>query len=131
MQIKEKLNLPKSNSFSLKTEPNNKRLLPLFTTQGKFQNTIIENKLKKKNAQLKLNIHKYNKEIILAKSAEHKKAFELKQKEKLLKTAIDIKKLSLQEPGNFHSTINSDTFLQKKKKMKYLKKVFNQIYYIK
>ena len=111
---KRKLNLPKSNSFSLKTESNNKRLLPLFTSQGKIQNTIIENKLKKKNAQLKLNIHKYNKEIILAKSAEHKKVFELKQKEKLLKTAIDIKKLSLQEQGNFHFNINSDTFLQEK-----------------
>ena len=111
---KRKLNLPKSNSFSLKTESNKKRLLPLFTTQGKIQNTIIENKLKKNNAQLKLNIHKYNKEIILAKSAEHKKIFELKQKEKLLKAAIDIKKLSLQEPGNFHSTLNSDTFLQEK-----------------
>lgn len=111
---KRKLRLPKSNSFSLKTESNNKRLIPLFTSQGKIQNTIIENKLKKRNAQLKLNIHKYNKEIILAKSAEHKKVFELKQKEKLLKTAIDIKKMSFQEPGNFRSSINSDTFIQEK-----------------
>ena len=86
---KRKLNLPKSNSFSIKTEANknNNKLIPVlsFKTPGEVSKKEIEEKLKKNYTQLQLNLSKFKQDLILAKSAEHKKMFELKKKRKIIK----------------------------------------------
>lgn len=114
---KRKFNFTKSNSFNIKTETNDKNIMPLLyiNNQGNINNSKFEEKLKNKNTQLQLNLNKFNKELILAKSAEHKKIFELKKKEKLLNKAINIKKLTLQpDTDNFLYSTNTDIFLKEK-----------------
>ena len=132
---KRKLNLPKSNSFSIKTESNNNKFIPLLSLQNTGNNSknIEEEKLKNKYTQLQLNLNKIQKDLILAKSAEHKKLFELKKKEKLLNTAVNIKKITLQsEPDNYLIPNNIDIF-QKEKENKLIEKSFksNLLYKIK
>ena len=116
---KRKLNLPKSNSFSIKTESNNKNIIPLLTLKSPGNNSTekIRAKLRNKNTQLKLNLTKMQKELLLAKSAEHKKIFELKKKEKLLNNAINIKKLALEtDQDNFLSSFSFNLFQKEKEK---------------
>ena len=117
---KRKLNLPKSNSFSIKTESNNhSNIIPLLTLKspGNSSTEKIRTKLKNKNTQLKLNLTKIQKELLLAKSTEHKKIFELKKKEKLLNNAINIKKLALEtDQDNFLSSFSFNLFQKEKEK---------------
>ena len=97
-----KLTLHKSNSFNIKTETNNKNsIIPLITLKSS-SNSKAQSKLRNKNTQLKLNLNKMQKDLILAKSSKHKKLFELKKKEKLLNDAVNIKKLAIEtEQDNF------------------------------
>ena len=132
---KRKLKLPKSNSFSIKTESNNNKFIPLLSlkTAGNNSKNNEEEKLKNKYTQLQLNLNKIQKDLILAKSAEHKKLFELKKKEKLLNTAVNIKKITLQtEPDNYLIPNNIDIF-QKEKENELIEKSFksNLLYKIK
>lgn len=112
---KRKLNLLKSNSFTFKTETNdNNNIMPLLALKN-HDNNKIESKLRNNNTKLQLSLNKIKKELILAKSIEHKKTFELKQKEKLLNTAINIKKLNLDsEQGNYLSTYSFNQFQKDK-----------------
>ena len=117
---KRKLNLPKSNSFSIKTESNNQNnIIPLLTLKSPGNNPTekIRAELKNKNTQLKLDLTKIKKELLLAKSTKHKKIFELKKKEKLLNNAINIKKLALEtEQDNFLSSFSFNLFQKEKEK---------------
>ena len=64
-----------------------------------------EKKLKDKNTQLKIKLNNINKELIFAKSSGNKKIFQLQKNNKLLITAINIKKLTLDlEPNNIRSS---------------------------
>ena len=93
---KKRLTLQKSNSFNIKTEANNKNnIIPLLTLKKPSINKE-QIKLRNKNTQLKLSLNKIKKDLILVKSSEHKKLFELKKKEKLLNNAINIKKLTIE-----------------------------------
>ena len=131
-----KLNLPKSNSYIIKTETNNhNKIMPIFSlkTPEINQNNKIESKLRKNNKKLQLNLNKMQKQLILAKSVEHKKIFELKKKEKLLDTAINIKKFNLEsEQDNYLSSYSFNIF-QKQKENEITKESFksNLLYKIK
>jgi hypothetical protein len=131
-----KLNLPKSNSYIIKTETNNQNnIMPIFSlkTPEINQNNKIESKLRKNNTKLQLNLNKMQKQLILAKSVEHKKIFELKKKEKLLDTAINIKKFNLEsEQDNYLSSYSFNIF-QKQKENEITKESFksNLLYKIK
>ena len=131
-----KLNLPKSNSYIIKTETNNQNnIMPIFSlkTPEINQNNKIESKLRKNNKKLQLNLNKMQKQLILAKSVEHKKIFELKKKEKLLDTAINIKKFNLEsEQDNYLSSYSFNIF-QKQKENEITKESFksNLLYKIK
>ena len=131
-----KLNLPKSNSYIIKTETNNQnKIMPIFSlkTPEINQNNKIESKLRKNNTKLQLNLNKMQKQLILAKSVEHKKIFELKKKEKLLDTAINIKKFNLEsEQDNYLSSYSFNIF-QKQKENEITKESFksNLLYKIK
>ena len=131
-----KLNLPKSNSYIIKTETNNQNnIMPILSlkTPEINQNNKIESKLRKNNTKLQLNLNKMQKQLILAKSVEHKKIFELKKKEKLLDTAINIKKFNLEsEQDNYLSSYSFNIF-QKQKENEIKKESFksNLLYKIK
>ena len=131
-----KLNLPKSNSYIIKTETNNHiNIMPILSlkTPEINQNSKIESKLRKNNTKLQLNLNKMQKQLILAKSVEHKKIFELKKKEKLLNTAINIKKFNLEsEQDNYLSSYSFNIF-QKQKENEITKESFksNLLYKIK
>ena len=131
-----KLNLPKSNSYIIKTETNNhNNIMPILSlkTPEINQNSKIESKLRKNNTKLQLNLNKMQKQLILAKSVEHKKIFELKKKEKLLNTAINIKKFNLEsEQDNYLSSYSFNIF-QKQKENEITKESFktNLLYKIK
>ena len=134
---KRKLNLPKSNSFSIKTEANknNNKLIPVlsFKTPGEVSKKEIEEKLKKNYTQLQLNLSKFKQDLILAKSAEHKKMFELKKKEKLLNKAVNIKKLTLQSVPDNELVSSRIDFFQKEKENELIENSFkaNLLYKIK
>ena len=134
---KRKFNLPKSNSFSIKTEANksNNKLIPLLSlkTTGPVSKNEIEEKLKNKYTQLQLNLSKIKKDLILAKSAEHKKIFELKKKEKLLNKAVNIKKLTLQSVPDNDLVSNRIDMFQKERENELIENSFksNLLYKIK
>ena len=134
---KRKFNLPKSNSFSIKTEANknNNKLIPVLSlkTTGPASKNEIEEKLKNKYTQLQLNLSKIKKDLILAKSAEHKKIFELKKKEKLLNKAVNIKKLTLQSVPDNDLVSNRIDIFQKERENELIESSFksNLLYKIK
>ena len=134
---KRKFNLPKSNSFSIKTEANknNNKLIPVLSlkTTGPVSKNEIEEKLKNKYTQLQLNLSKIKKDLILAKSAEHKKIFELKKKEKLLNKAVNIKKLTLQSVPDNDLVSNRIDMFQKERENELIENSFksNLLYKIK
>ena len=134
---KRKFNLPKSNSFSIKTEANknNNKLIPVLSlkTTGPVSKNEIEEKLKNKYTQLQLNLSKIEKDLILAKSAEHKKIFELKKKEKLLNKAVNIKKLTLQSVPDNDLVSNRIDMFQKERENELIENSFksNLLYKIK
>lgn len=96
--------LTKSNSFNnIKSQKNisnkyNIRKLSINKNCEKIKKK--EEKLRDKNTRLKIKLNNINKELILAKSASHKKIFKLQQNNRLLSTAINIKKLTLDYEQN-------------------------------
>lgn len=134
---KRKLNLQKSNSFSIKKESyNNNNIIPLLTlkSQGENPKKKLNLKLRNKNDQLQLNLSKMQKELIIAKSAGHKKNFELKKKEKLLNHAINIKKMGLEtEENNNFLSAHSFNIFQKEKENEIIEQGFrsNLLYKLK
>ena len=110
-----KLTLKKSNSFNIKTENNDtNNIIPLITLKS-FSKNKEQTKLRNKNTKLKLNLTKMQKDLVLAKSTEHKKLFELKKKERLLNNAINMKKLAIEIEDNF---INSFSNIYQREKEK-------------
>ena len=110
-----KLTLKKSNSFNIKTENNDtNNIIPLLTLKS-FSKNKEQTKLRNKNTKLKLNLTKMQKDLVLAKSTEHKKLFELKKKERLLNNAINMKKLAIETEDNF---INSFSNIYQREKEK-------------
>ena len=95
--------LTKSYSFNnikfCKTPLNTYKLKNIFNSNssGKKQ---TEEKLRNKNVKLKIKLNDINQELILAKSAGNKKIFQLQQNNKLLNTAITIKKLTFETEQN-------------------------------
>ena len=129
---KRKLNLQKSNSFNINTNSNNNsKAIPLLSLKTPGNN--IQSKLRNNNKKLQLNLNKIQKELILAKSVEHKKNFELKKKEKLLTSAVNIKRLALElEQENFFPS-NSINIFQKERENELIEESFksNLLYKIK
>ena len=126
---KRKINLQKSNSFNIKTEPNNNnKAIPLISL--KTPNNI---KLRNNNKNLLLNLNKMQKELILAKSVQHKKNFELKKNEKLLTSAINIKRLALELEQETFFPANSVNIFQKERQDELIEESFksNLLYKIK
>lgn len=126
---KRKINLKKSNSFNIKTEPNNNnKAIPLISL--KTPNNI---KLRNNNKNLLLNLNKMQKELILAKSVQHKKNFELKKNEKLLTSAINIKRLALELEQETFFPANSVNIFQKERQDELIEESFksNLLYKIK
>jgi hypothetical protein len=113
-----KLTLSKSNSSNIKTEINKKNNnIPLLALKPASINKE-QKKLRYKNIQLQSNLNKMKKDLILAKSTEHKKLFELKKKEKLLNNAINIKKLAIEtEQDNFLSSYSNIYQMEREKEI--------------
>ena len=133
---KMKLNFSKSNSYIIKTETNNKNnIMPLLLKTPEIDiNNKIESKLRKNNKKLQLNLNKMQKDLIVAKSVEHKKIFELKKKKKLLNTAMNIKRLNIESEQDKNYLFSSSyNFFQKQKESEIIKESFksNLLYKIK
>ena len=89
------LYLTKSYSFNNIKSQKACKSMNLFPNKNIEEGKIIKDKLINKNIRLKIKLNNINKELILAKSANHKKIIKLQQNNKLLSTAINIKKLTL------------------------------------
>lgn len=107
--------LTKSYSFNNKKfnekSLNNDILRQLFRKNNK-KNISKEEKLRDRNNKLKMKLNNINQELILAKSANHKKISKIKQNNKLLISAINIKKLTLDLDKN-NATSSSNYFYRK------------------
>ena len=89
------LYLTKSYSFNNIKSQKACKSMNLFPNKNIEEGKITKDKLINKNIRLKIKLNNINKELILAKSANHKKIIKLQQNNKLLSTAINIKKLTL------------------------------------
>ena len=89
------LYLTKSYSFNNIKSQKTCKSMNLFPNKNIEEGKITKDKLINKNIRLKIKLNNINKELILAKSANHKKIIKLQQNNKLLSTAINIKKLTL------------------------------------
>ena len=89
------LYLTKSYSFNNIKSQKACKSMNLFPNKNIEKGKITKDKLINKNIRLKIKLNNINKELILAKSANHKKIIKLQQNNKLLSTAINIKKLTL------------------------------------
>ena len=89
------LYLTKSYSFNNIKSQKTCKSMNLFPNKNIVEGKITKDKLINKNIRLKIKLNNINKELILAKSANHKKIIKLQQNNKLLSTAINIKKLTL------------------------------------
>ena len=92
---KKPLYLTKSYSFNNIKSQKIPKIRSLFTDKNADKEKNTKEKLINKNIRLKIKLNNINKELILAKSASHKKNYKLQQNNKLLSTAINIKKLTL------------------------------------
>ena len=108
------LHLTKSNSFNgyKQKSENNYRYKGLLTTDSFGKRKKKEN-LKDKNIKLKISLNNINKELILAKSAGHKKVFQMEKNCRLISTSLNIKKLNLFDEQN---NILSSSYSYNKKK---------------
>ena len=102
---KKPLYLTKSYSFNNIKSQKTPKAKSLFTDKSIEKEKLSKEKLINKNIRLKIKLNNINKKLILAKSASHKKICKLQQNNKLLSTAINIKKLTLDcEQNNLVST---------------------------
>ena len=97
---KKPLYLTKSYSFNNIKSQKTPKSISLFTDKNIEKGKNIQEKLINKNIRLKIKLNNINKKLILAKSASHKKICKLQQNNKLLSTAINIKKLTLDYEQN-------------------------------
>ena len=82
---KKPLYLTKSYSFNSIKSQKIPKIRSLFTDKNAENEKNSKEKLINKNIQLKIKLNNINKELILAKSASHKKNYKLQQNNKLPK----------------------------------------------
>ena len=124
------LHLKKSNSFNFNSQTKDKdiRYKQLLTSIS-FSKRKKDEKLKYKNIKLKINLNNIDNELILAKSAKNKKAFQIEKNCKLISNSLNIKKLNLFTEQN--SVLSSSYAYNKKrenafKELDLLQKKFNE-----
>ena len=117
------LHLKKSNSFNFNSQTKDKdiRYKQLLTSIS-FSKRKKDEKLKYKNIKLKINLNNIDNELILAKSAKNKKAFQIEKNCKLISNSLNIKKLNLFTEQN--SVLSSSYAYNKKRENEIIMKTF-------